>query len=412
MPRRFLGESGIVQKDIFIVFTLLVNAVAWYFMTLMIIDSILSILNVSHAQNIIIWAAYHVAIIGSGIVGSILSKEIDRLQFIYLWIILGVVTSSLPALLSDFTVLHVLIIGILLGASLGLGMPSCLAYFADCTHVENRGLTSGIILLITNLSAAFFVILFGMFNLTVNLIIFVVWRASALITFFLKPEQRIVSERKKNPSFTSILHDKSFVLYFIAWLMFCLIDRFETPIQKNFLGDSYNLILIVGPLLGSLSAFVGGLLADRIGRKRIVLYGFVSMGIAYALIGITAAPVVSWFLSLSVLSISAGIVWVIFIFILWGDLSKFVTSEKYYAIGIIPFFFTNIVQLFSAEYVTEIPVTSAFSLAAFFLFLAVLPLLYAPETLPQKKIELRRLRKYVDGVKKVREKYEEKGVKG
>jgi hypothetical protein len=40
-----------------------------------------------------------------------------------------------------------------------------------------------------------------------------------------------------------------------------------------------------------------------------------------------------------------------------------------------------------------------------------LPLLYAPETLPEKKIELRRLRKYVEGAKKVKEKHEGKSVK-
>jgi len=38
--------------------------------------------------------------------------------------------------------------------------------------------------------------------------------------------------------------------------------------------------------------------------------------------------------------------------------------------------------------------------------------LYAPETLPERKIELRRVRKYVEVARKVKEKYEEKGVKG
>jgi len=52
---------------------------------------------------------------------------------------------------------------------------------------------------------------------------------------------------------------------------------------------------------------------------------------------------------------------------------------------------------------------TAFSLASFFLFMAVLPLLYAPETLPEKKIELRRLRKFADDAKKAKEKYERKG---
>jgi MFS family permease len=412
MPPKFLEESGIARKDFFIILILLFNAFTCLYIMPIIIDDLLSVLNATYTQTLIIWVSYFAAIVGSSIVGAILSNKIRRLNFLYLWMILGVIISLLPTLLNNSSVMHVMAVSILLGVSSGLGMPSCLAYFADWTLVENRGRLGGIVLLITNLSAPLFAILFGMFNLIINSIILAVWRGFGLTIFFLKPEEKLVSERKKNPSFVSILHDKSFALYFIAWLMFCLIDRFETPIQENFLGGSYNLLIMFAPLLGGLSAFVGGILSDRIGRKRVLLYGFVSLGIAYAITGIVSAPLISWYLSLSVLFISAGIVWVLFILILWGDLSKLGTREKYYVIGASPFFLTNIVQLLSAEYVTLIPDTSAFSLAAFFLFLAVLPLLYAPETLPEKKIELRQLRKYVESAKEVKEKYEEKGVKG
>jgi len=407
MLRKFLQETGIPRKGFFIVFILLFNAFTWWYIMPIIIDNLLSALNVTSTENLIIWTSYFVAIVGSGIVGSILSNKIRRLNFLYLWMILGVVISPLPVLLNNFSVMHILAVSIIWGASFGLGMPSCLAYFADWTIVENRGRIGGIVLLAINLGAPLFAILFGIFNLIINSIILVIWRGLGVIVFFLGPEEKIVSETK-NVSFVSILRDKSFLLYFVAWLMFCLIDRFESPIQRNFLGHSYDFVLVFGPLFGSLSAFIGGVLSDRIGRKRVVVYSFVSLGIAYAMIGIASAPLISWYLSLSILCISTGMLWVLFIFILWGDLSQSGTSEKYYTIGIIPFFLTNIIQLLSAEYVTLIPETSAFSLAAFFLFLAVLPLLYAPETLPEKKIELRRLRKYVETAKKVREKYAEK----
>jgi hypothetical protein len=102
---------------------------------------------------------------------------------------------------------------------------------------------------------------------------------------------------------------------------------------------------------------------------------------------------------------------VTFYLILWGDLSESNIREKYYAIGGIPYFLTYIIRPLSTSNVTVIPETSAFSLASFFLFLAVLPLLYAPETLSEKKIRLRRLRGYMDAAKKVEEKYT-KGAEG
>lgn len=406
MAREDFEGHGIGRKDYFVVFFLLFNALTWLYMIPMIINNILDGLNAINAQEDIIWATYYAAIIGSSIFGSILSSKISRLKFLYFWITFGIITSSLPALLNNITIIHALIISLLFGTSFGLGMPSCLAYFADYTLIENRGRISGITLLITNLSAPLFAIAFDMSNLRVNSTIFAVWRASGLIILFLKPKERMLSETPIKNSFVTILRDKPFVLYFIAWFMFMLIDRSETPVLRFFLGDFHY--YIVAPIIGSFSAFIAGILVDRIGRKRMVLYAFVTFGIAYAVIGIVPAAGFSRYFFLAIESVSNGILAVTFILILWGDLSQSATREKYYAIGEIPIFLTSIIQLFAAPYFMSIPNTSAFSLASFFLFLAVLPLLYAPETLPEKKIELRRLKKYVEAAKKVQEKYTEK----
>jgi len=406
--KTFSEQTNIVRKDVLIVFIILLNAFAWNFMTPIMIDSVLSSLNITNAQNLIIWIAYYAAIIGSSIIGAVLSKMISRLTFLYLWIILGVFASLLLIPLSNFTVTYILVVSILLGVSFGLGMPSCLAYFADCTFVENRGRMGGIILLITNLVAALFAIPFLMFNLMANSIIFVAWRGAGLIIFFLKPKEKFVSETRRNVSFASIFKDKSFIFYFIAWLMFCLVDRSGKPIIDYASGAFYSLILIIGPIIGSFSALFGGLLSDWVGRKRIVLYGFILLGIAYAVIGIVPTASFSWYFYLVVGSVGTGMLWVIFILVLWGDLSQSGNREKYYVIGGIPYFLTGVIRLLVTPYVMLIPETSAFSLASFFLFLAVLPLLYAPETLPEKKIRLRRLRGYMEAAKKVKEKYTKK----
>ena len=351
MLKEGIEEPSIVRKDFFIVFILLFDALAWYFMTPVIIKNLLNILGVTYAQNLIISAAYSGAIIGSSIVGSILLNKIGRLNLLYLWTILGVITSLLPALLNNFTLAHVLIISVLLGISFGLGMPSCLAYFADYTLFENRGRIGGIILLITSLISPLLAILFSVFNLMVTSIIFASWRAFGLIVFFLKPEEKIASETRRKSSFMSVLHNKSFVLYFVAWLMFCLIDRFEWPILRNFFGDFYQLMFMISPLIVSFSAFIAGLLSDWIGRKRMVLYGFVTLGIAYATIGIAPWEPASRYFYLAINSIAIGILWVNFIFTLWGDLSQHGTREKYYVIGVMPFFLTDIIQMLSAPLV-------------------------------------------------------------
>jgi MFS family permease len=402
MPAGFSKEHVIVRKDFFIVFILLFNTFAWFYLTQIIIDSILTSLSVTYIQNLIIRASYFISIVGSSIVGSVLSNKISRLNFLYLWIILGIVTSSVFVLINNFTVIHILFFCILLGISFGLGMPSCLAYFTDYTPIENRGRISGIIFLTTNLSAPLFIMALNMFGLISNLIILAVWRGFGLIVFFLKPEKNSASEKKKVGSFISVLHDKSFLLYFIAWLMFCLIDRFEKPVLANLFGDFYY--LMIGPIIGSFFALIAGVLSDRVGRKRVILYGFVTLGIAYAVIGIAPDTLFSWYFFLTIESIATGILWVTFILILWGDLSQHGSREKYYVIGEAPYFLTFVIQQLSVPSVA-LPLYAAFSLASFFLFAAVLPLVYAPDTLPEKKIRLRRLRKYMDAAKKVKEKY-------
>jgi len=296
-------------------------------------------------------------------------------------------------------------------------MPSCLAYFAECTIVENRGRIGGITFLIANLSGPLLVIPFKMFDLTVNSIICAMWRGTGLIIFFLKPEENFALKIKKNISFTSILRDKSFLLYFVAWFMFLLVDRFEKSILTHFLSNSMPGLLdvmgIVEPIIGSLFILIAGLLCDWTGRKRIVLYGFVALGLAYAIIGLAPSLVISWYFYFLVDGVAWGIFLVIFVLILWGDLSQRSTREKYYAVGSVPFFLSSVIPpLLVPSFIELISPYAAFSLAAFFLFLAILPLLYAPETLPEKKIELRQLRKYVEAASKVKEKYEEKDVKG
>ncbi|MCK4885535.1 MFS transporter, partial [Candidatus Bathyarchaeota archaeon] len=365
-------------------------------MAMPMINSILSDLNITHTQNLAIWATFYVSIIVSSILGTFLSNKVGRLKFLYIWTVLGVVISFLPALLTNVTLLQVWSMSLLLGASFGLGMPSCLAYFADCTVVENRGRIGGITFLIANISVPLLAILFSSFDLATFSVIFALLRGMGLIVFFLKPEKQPSSQVTKSVSFVSILRDKPFLLYFVAWFMFPLVDQFERVIIDQFLtGWTHNLLPIMGvvePLVAGFSILIAGLLCDWIGRKKIVLFGFVALGVAYAIIGLVSDSVFLWYLYFLVDGVAWGIFLLIFVLILWGDLAQSGSSEKHYALGSIPFFLSSVIPLLLTQsFIEQVSLSAAFSLASFFLFVAVMPLVFAPETLPEKKMELRRL---------------------
>ena len=183
-----------------------------------------------------------------------------------------------------------------------------------------------------------------------------------------------------------------------------LVDRSEDPTMRFFLSDiNYE---ILAPIIGSLSALVAGILADRIGRKRVIITGFVIYGVGYALIGLWPGELIARYIFVTAEAISTGVLWVSSILILWGDLSEFGSREKYYALGLIPFFLTSILELFLGPLFETIPNESAFTLAVLFLFMALLPLFLAPETVPEKNIELRRLKSFAEQARKEREKFD------
>lgn len=397
-----LAPSGISRKDFFTVFILLFNAFTWFYMTILMVDSIGGNSDIAST----VWIIYYLSVVFSSIGGSLLSNKIRRLTFLYFWMALGTAIALSHVVMWAVWVFDVPISSFLLGVSVGLGMPSSLAYFADSTLVENRGSVSGIIFLATNLGAFPLAILLMMPNLTINFLTLTIWRGLGLVLFFLiRPVDKYENKsgRRHENSFSQVFHNRAFILYLIPWIMFTFIDR----LVADFFGRE-----LAEAIIGSFSAFIGGFLSDRVGRKRMVVFGFVLIGVAYGIVGIAPNVVLSRYLYLALDGFAAGILWVTCIMILWGDLSHSGMSEKFYVIGNIPFFLTNLVPIFLFPYIKLIPVNATFSIASFFLFLAVLPLMYAPETLPEKKIRLRQLRSYADKAKKLREKYLKKSGAG
>jgi MFS family permease len=188
------------------------------------------------------------------------------------------------------------------------------------------------------------------------------------------------------------------------------VDRSEKPILSLFLETTLlNSSYIIQPLIGSISAIISGVLADFMGRKRVVIYGFVLLGLSFAPLGIAPTIEASKYFYIIVDAIGGGILWTLFILTIWGDLASYGNSEVYYLVGTAPFFVTNIIRwaiplLLTAEQLLSLAYAT-FSIASVFLFLAVVPLMYAPETLPERKLRERELKQYIEKAKKVKEKF-------
>jgi hypothetical protein len=232
----------------------------------------------------------------------------------------------------------------------------------------------------------------------------VLWRLGGAFLFVFTYSRENLGEEENAPSYSSLLSRPDVILYVVPWAMFCLINFIEAPLLSNLFGDLYSMMGLIEVILMGFFALLGGLVADFAGRKRVIIMGFVILGLNYAMLSLLPGTS-AWYIYTALDSVAWGMFAAVFFMTLWGDLAGQHRKEKYYTIGGLPYllavFFSELVK----PYVDIMPLSTAFSLASFFLFLAVLPLMYAPETLPEKRIRDMELKKYVEKAKKVKEKY-------
>jgi MFS family permease len=289
-----------------------------------------------------------------------------------------------------------------------LGMPSCMAYFTNLTEPKNRGHYGGLIMLVSGLGGILLSV-FGSSSIELAAILLIVWRMFGL-SFLFVPEMRHQTENKYHVSFSFVLRQRSFILYLIPWLIFSLVGYLSVPIQASVLTTETvrSLMLAENVIIGAF-AVISGLLIDYVGRKRIAIIAFVLVGIEFSILGLYPEQMASWIIYTVLDGTVWGTLYVLFVVSIWGDLSQDASTDKYYAIGILPFFLSKYLQLVLANYVAQaVSKYALFSFVAFFLFLAVLPLVYAPETLPEKLMKDRDLKNYVEKAQKIVQKGEGK----
>jgi MFS family permease len=411
MERKTAITSAIFQREFLSVFIVVVNVLSWYFPLYIFFESALGEFQNGSTLLLSAFGVQFAAAIGFGILGNALAKRFpSRDAFLSIWMIVGIIASALMITLETFNMTHILLVSFLLGFALGLGLPSCFEYFGDHSTVENRGLLAGITFLASMLFTFFIGLLLSFSTLVVGALILAAWRGIGFLSFLLvRPKQNFRKEKMIEVPYRAVLHDRLFLLYLLPWAMFCLINFIEIPVEINLFGEDFAEFMPIAEYgIGGFVALIGGWFADSVGRKRIIIVGFITLGIGYGVLGLFHWFTPCWYLYIIIDGIAWGIFLPMFYLVIWSELAGNRVKGKYYLIGLIPFLIASYAQIFFAPYAKAVEASAAFSLASFFLFIAVLPLLYAPETMPQKKIELKRLRKFADDAKKAKEKYERK----
>ena len=393
-----------VWREFFPAFIIVVNSLTWFVLTNAIFGNLIYALSISPFDALILFGIYYVAVAGSAILGAKFFPR-SRKIFLSLWMLGGTIISILLITVPNNNVSENVLISLFFGISVGAGLPSSLACFADRTNVEGRGFFGGITYFFVGfVTMLLIVILFSVGNILAVLML-AIWRTVGSILFLFTFKDKKAEQLRNVPSYAYVLGKRELVLYLVPWIMFSLVNWMEAPLLQGLFGELYHLISFIEVAISGLFALVGGIIADFSGRKRVIIIGFVVLGVEYAVLSLLAEMPVSWYIYTAFDGIAWGMFASVFFMTLWGDLAGTYEKEKYYLVGGLPYLLGSFLSILVKPYVEIIPLGMAFSLASFFLFLAVLPLMYAPETLPEKKIRERELKGYIDKAKKVKEKY-------
>jgi len=386
------------------------TAFVWYLLAFNGIKELLINQQASQGTVLTVIGINTGAIVVSGLIGSlVLTKIVNRKRFLHYWLAAGVILSLIPIGLNTHDLTSLTVISLIFGIYFGLGMPTTMGYHSGYTKIEDRAKIGGLTFLIIGTSFAItsLVKLDPSFTLYITLAVLRIF--SLTVFHFLRTDTQ--KPKPTKIKYRDIITNRPFILYFIPWCMFALINFMTMPIQSQIYPSdaSFAFLTAMENFVIAITAVISGFVADKMGRKRLVIIGFIMIGIGYATIGLFSSDLT---FSSIVFTITDGTAWgifyVIFLFTIWGDLGQRGNSDKYFMLGAVPYISSYFMRTLFTPYLQNIDVQVIFSFASVFLFLAVLPLIYAPETLPEKVMKERDLKSYVENAKKKAEKDAEK----
>lgn len=399
MKFQFFTRHMTISSRRFVVVTFLTaGTLAWFFLLQVYIDDIFFGITQDDFWVDMCRALFFGFGIFSSLGGGLIGKKLDLKKFLLPWITLGMVSTISLALIQG--TVSCVISSILLGLSLGLSLPRSIAFLADFTTVEERGRVSGTTILATFIIAFLTIVIARIPNsIIATIVLITVVRSISLLALILdKSEPGPPTEKTSVPNPTL----KKIIFYIIPWMMFVVAASFAWNLMPK--TEQYESVRALATVFRyafiAIFGFVGGVFADRVGRKQPIIIGLIILGISFALLGFAMSPE-----SVFIYLVASGIAWGLFLtiyLVIPGDLSISGSREKYYALGTI----APLIILFGFSMVdpaifVDMSPSSFSQILSVILFVSIIPVLRVKETLEESKIRRRKMAEYTERVGKV-----------
>jgi MFS family permease len=402
IPQNSTADKTIKPKTAALNIIMVATAFVWYLLAFDGLKELLIQANASANLTLLVIGINTGGIIIAGLIGTlVVNKFKSRNHFLTVWLAIGVIVSLIPIVLKLTDITQIAFVSALFGLYFGFGMPTTMGYHSSYSKIENRARIGGFTFLIIGVSFA----LSSLFSLGSSWGIYLLLAAIKIVSLVLFKFVHIPDEpqKKSKITYSNVLNNRSFILYFVPWLMFSLINFMTMPIQNKIYPSDASFAVLTALENGVIAvvAIISGFIADKMGRKRLTIIGFIMIGIGYAVIALFSNNLM---LSSIIFTITDGTAWgifyMLFLFTIWGDIGQLGYSDKFYFLGALPYVSSYFMRELFTQYLQNIDVTLIFSFASIFLFIAVLPLIYAPETLPEKLMKDRDLKSYIENAQK------------
>ncbi|MCW4030959.1 MAG: MFS transporter, partial [Candidatus Bathyarchaeota archaeon] len=207
-------------------------------------------------------------------------------------------------------------------------------------------------------------------------------KSIGLLSFILDPIERAEKESK---SWRVVLGYRDFNFYLLAYVLFNIAaglvsliwDAVPSTEAYEAASESGQVLRLLGLCF---SAIAAGLVADRIGRKKPIIFGTIMLGAAYAIVGLLTTPD-TYFANLLLSGIAWGILMALYLAVP-GDLAIPSSTERFYTVGwVFPLILYIDVQ--GSERLIGVPprIDIFSTILSVILFVSIIPLLYAVEPL-------------------------------
>ena len=399
-----IPTKSIKSKKIIAIAILNAGNLAWYFV---IRNQFETLFQVSSGDKTWIYvgsALFYFFAAVSAIIGCALTSKVNHKKFLWSWVTFGVITQGCLILFKGEIVS--LIFGPLLGISLGVGFPYSLKLLSDCTAIEERGRISGIYLLLSFIMIASAMVTkialeLGLIGIIIVLMIIKSTGFLALIISDCVVSTE-VNYKKRIESWFSVLRKRNLILYLIPWLMFLIVAVLTdhlvwADIQKN---ADYEMVMeVTRPLNYAGTAIFGlisGIITDRLGRKYPIVAGLVILGISSIFLGIVPSKI-SVFIHMITMGAAFGFLMVTYT-VVPGDIASNSKEKIYALIAVIPLTIYGGIGAIPRALDLTASATILSPILSVILFLSILPVLQAQETLPKKIINERKIKEHMKKV--------------